>query len=291
MNYITNNTTKRYAGNKDCSFNNFKLTSDDKYQYGCEFEFYINTDTCSYETAIGEITKEIYNLTDVDILVDTINLPTDDDKNHCVQIKPDISLEDNGIEISVPITTQAGIEHFIQMICPIIDKYGYANEETGFHIHISTTKKDGVNFNFYKYMLLCHNAGLLSSWKPRVGYSQNVMDILSSNSKQVSRKIKTKKGTIWNLEKIEPNHVEIKSIGGNNYHQQIDKMVCNFLDYSKKFNATLRQDTDEDKEMYKEHKKQLNQLELELSAKFETALSEAGIIDIHHKQNYLLKGN
>ena len=40
-------------------------------------------------------------------------------------------------------------------------------------------KNDGVNFNFYKYMLLCDRAGLLSSWKPRVGYSQNVMDILS----------------------------------------------------------------------------------------------------------------
>jgi len=28
--------------------------------------------------------------------------------------------------------------------------------------------------------------------------------------------IKTKKGTVWNLEKIDSNHVEIKSIGGDN---------------------------------------------------------------------------
>ena len=133
MDYITQGTTKRYAGNKNCSYNNFELTTSDMYQYGCEFEFYINTDTYAYDIAIDEISKNIYTLTDADILVDTINLPTDNDKNHCIQIKPDISLEDNGIEISVPITTQAGIEHFIQMICPIIDKYGYTNRKQGLH--------------------------------------------------------------------------------------------------------------------------------------------------------------
>lgn len=278
MNYITKNTTKRYAGNKNCSYGNFKANNDDKYQYGCEFEFYINTDTYAYETVIDKITTEIYNLSNADILVDTINLPTEDDKNHCIQIKPDISLEDNGVEISVPITSQAGIVHFIQTICPIIKKYGYTNNETGFHIHISTTKKDGINFNFYKYMLLCHKAGLLSSWKPRIGYSQNVMDILSSNSKRVSRKIKTKKGTIWNLEKIEPNHVEIKSIGGDYYHQEIDKIIDEFSTYTKLFQEALNMDTNEDKQMYKEHKEQLNKLEIEISAQFETALSEAGIL-------------
>ena len=278
MDYITQGTTKRYAGNKNCSYNDFKLTTSDMYQYGCEFEFYIDTNTYTYNRAVDEITKEIYNITDVDILVDIINLPTDNDKNHCIQIKPDISLEETGIEMSVPITTQAGIEHFIQTIRSIIDKYGYTNKETGFHIHISTTKKDGINFNFYKYMLLCHKAGLLSSWKPRDGYSHNVMDILSRNSKQISRKIKTKKGTIWNLEKIEPNHVEIKSIGGDNYHQEIGKITKEFLAYSKYFNQTLEKDTDEIKSMYKEHKEQLKQLSLELNAQFENALSEAGIL-------------
>jgi hypothetical protein len=59
MNYITNGSTKRYEGNKECSFSNFKLNSDDKYQYGCEFEFYINTDTRAYDIAIDEITKKM----------------------------------------------------------------------------------------------------------------------------------------------------------------------------------------------------------------------------------------
>jgi len=278
MKHTISGTTKRYSANKNCTYDSFDVNDDDKYQYGCEFEFYIDTDFYDYAIVIDEITKEIYKFTDVDILVDTVGLPTDEDRNNCIQIKPDISLEEHGIEISVPITTQVGVEHFIKKICPIIDTYGYTNEETGFHIHISTVDNDGVNFNFYKYMLLCDKAGLLSSWEPRVGYSQNVMDILSSNSKQVSRKIKTKKGTIWNVEKIEPNHVEVKSIGGDNYHAEVARITNEFLAYCEYFEKTLSRDTEQDKQMYIEHKKQVERVSTEISSKFVSALNEAGIL-------------
>ena len=104
------------------------------------------------------------------------------------------------------------------------------------------------------------------------------MDILSSYTKQASRKIKTKKGTVWNVEKIEANHVEIKSIGGNSYHQKIDIMLNEFSDYCRYFEETLQKDTDEDKQMYIEHKKQVQKLSKVASAEFADALSEAGII-------------
>jgi len=278
MRYITEGTTKRYEANQSCCYDSHILKETDKYQYGCEFEFYIDTKQYDFNSAIDSITQEIYAITDAEILVDTLNLPTSSDKNNCIQIKPDISLEDNGIEISVPITTASGIDHYIQTICLIIDKYGYTNEETGFHIHISTINNDGINFNFYKFMLLCNRAGLLSSWEPRIGYSQNVMDILTSYTKQTSRQIKTKKGTVWNVEKIGANHVEIKSIGGNSYHQKIDTILNEFLDYCRFFEETLRKDTDEDKQMYKEHKKQVQKLSKVASGEFADALNEAGII-------------
>jgi len=279
MKQTTNGTLIRFEANRNCTYPSYAIDQTHTYQYGCEFEFYIDTKVYTFDEVIENITSEIHDLTDVDILVDTINLPTDEDKNNCIQIKPDISLEDYGIEISVPITTASGIEHYIQTICPIIDKYGYTNEETGFHIHISTVKNDGINFNFYKFMLLCDKANLLSSWQPRIGYSQNVMDILSSNTKQTSRKIKTKKGTVWNVEKIEPNHVEIKSIGGENYHTKIDVMIDEFRAYCKYFAETLQKDTDEHKQMYREHKQQIEKLSQEVSANFVSALNEAGIIE------------
>lgn len=278
MKYTTTGTTKRYEANQSSAYHENMFKETDKYQYGCEFEFYIDTKLHDFNATIEMIIQEVHEFTDAEILVDTINLPTDSDRNNCMQIKPDISLEDNGIEISVPITTVAGIQHYIQKICSIIERYGYTNNETGFHIHISTIKRDGINFNFYKFMLLCDKAGLLSSWEPRVGYSHNVMDILSSNTKQTSRKIKTKKGTVWNVEKIEPNNVEIKSIGGDGYHQKMDVMLQEFVSYSKYFDETLTQDTDAHKQMYIEHKQQINKLSKVASAEFANALNEAGII-------------
>ncbi len=210
--------------------------------------------------------------------MDTVGLPTAKDKNNCIQIKPDISLQENGVEISIPISSIEGIKYFIKTISPLISEYGYTNEETGFHIHISTIKQDGVNFNFYKYMLLCDNAKLLSSWKSRIGYSQNVMDILSSNTKQEARKIKNKKGTVWNLEKIDNNHVEIKSIGGDDYHTEVDKIIKELSLYSKYFDETLQKNTDEHRRLFFEHKKLIDNAKDEVKASFVSALSAMGIL-------------
>lgn len=278
MEFLQEGTTKRYKGNDSCGIEDFTPMIDDVYQYGCEFEFYIDTDICDYETTIGKITKELYALTNADILVDTVSLPTAKDKDRCMQVKPDISLDNTGLEISTPISTLEGVNHFIKSICPIIEKYGYTNEETGFHIHISTINQDGVNFNFYKYMLLCNEAKLLSSWKPRMGYSQNVMDILSTHSKSKTRQIKTKKGTVWNLEKVGSNHVEIKSMGGIDYHKEVKKLVKEFASYAKYFDETLQKDDLNHKKLFEAHKLMVDAVNDDVKATFVSALSASGIL-------------
>lgn len=95
---------------------------------------------------------------------------------------------------------------------------------------------------------------------------------------QNTREIKTKKGTIWNLEKIETNHVEIKSIGGDNYHTDIQKIIKEFQQYSDFFNETLQQDTEVHKQMYLEHKQCIEGLSSATNSVFAVALTEAGII-------------
>ncbi len=224
-------TTKRFVANTNCQLDCFDITEQDLYQFGCEFEFYIDKKH-DFKNIVSNIKDEIYKFSNVDILVDLVLLPTDSDKNNCIQIKPDNSLKENGVEISIPISSRDGVAHYIKNILPIIEKYGYTNEDTGLHFHISTLKKDGVNFDFYVYMLMCYDKNLLSSWKTRGGYSHNVMDILSGNPKSKTRKIKTKKGTIWNLERVASNHIEIKSMGGVDYHRQIEKILSEFHLYA-----------------------------------------------------------
>lgn len=165
-----NETTKRYEANSKVQLDSYSVNENDLYQYGCELEFYIDTKKYNIVEVVEDIKDNIASFCDVDILVDLINLPTNEDKNYCIQIKPDQSLEDNGIEISIPITSQKGVKYYIKNLFPLIEKYGYTNEDTGLHFHISTIKTDGVNFNFYLYMLMYHDKGLLSSWLPRLEY-------------------------------------------------------------------------------------------------------------------------
>ncbi len=278
MNYMTEGTTKRYKGNSSCGYPTFIPQKNDLCQYGCEFEFYINTKQHNYTETIEALTEALYHLSHADILVDEISIPNTIDKNSCIQIKPDISLQDHGIEISVPISNKEGIIHFIETISPLIDKYGYTNEETGFHIHISTIKNRGSHIDFYRFMLLCDNADLLSSWKPREGYSHNVMDILSSHSKQEARVLKTKKGTIWNLERIDSHHIEIKSIGGINYHKEPKRIIKEFEAYATYFMETLGEMTETHKALLLKHKIKVDKLSKETKSNFASALSEAGIL-------------
>ena len=276
---MVQSTTKRYTAHKN-NIDTLKISDSDLYQFGCEFEFYIDTTKYSLEEAAEEIRDKIANFTDADILVDLVLLPTDSDKNYCVQIKPDQSLDDNGIEISIPITTKNGVKHYIKNILSLIKEYGYTNEDTGLHFHISTVKQDGVNFNFYLYMLMCHDKRLLSSWLPRSGYSQNVMDILSKNTKAKSREIKNKKGTIWNLEKIGVNHIEIKAIGGVDYHKEVDKIINEFERYAKYFDAVLKgDDIDYRQRLINEHKQLIKSIDSGTKEEFSQAVNEAGLIN------------
>ena len=273
-------TTIRYPANKECKSNCHDLHNDDIYQYGCEFEFYIDTNRYIFKEAIEQIKNDISEFSNVDILLDITALPTDEDKNHCIQIKPDQSLKDNGIEISIPITSKNGVKHYITHILQLIEKYGYTNEDTGLHFHISTTKSDGINFNFYLYMLVCHDKELLSSWLIRSGYSHNVMDILSKNSKTITRQLKNKKGKIWNIEKISPNHIEIRSIGGVDYHKETSKIIDEFEMYANSFDSVLNDsNSDYNKNLIEEHKKLIKSLEITIKEEFSKAVIEAGLID------------
>lgn len=272
-----NGTTIRHFGNKECKYENLNIDVNTSCKYGCEFEFYINKKS-DFDLAVEDLRKELYKITHADILVDMVSLPCDKDKNHCMQIKPDISLESNGIEISTPMSSLTGLKHYIVEICKLVDKYGYTNEDTGFHIHVSTIDTSGKNMNFYKFMLLCNESGLLNSWSPRENYSQNVMDVLSySNDKKTAAKKKNKKGSIWNLNKKSNSHVEIKSIGGVDYQSKLEKIVKELELYSDNFIEAFEKDSEFYKSIYKKHIESVKKLTPFELTSFRKALDQTGI--------------
>jgi hypothetical protein len=105
------------------------------------------------------------------------------------------------------------------------------------------------------------------------------MDILTSHTKQEARIIKTKKGTIWNLERIDSHHIEIKSIGGADYHKETECLMSEFEVYADYFIQALGEVTPEHKRLLENHKQMLDNLDKEVKGRFASALIEAGILD------------
>lgn len=73
--------------------------------------------------------------------------------------------------------------------------------------------------------------------------------ILLKNVKSEARKIKNKKGTIWNLEKVSSNHIEIKSIGSVAYHRERTKYLMSLSSMPiilRRFLKTLILNTEKD---------------------------------------------
>jgi len=106
------------------------------------------------------------------------------------------------------------------------------------------------------------------------------MDILSKNTNTKSREIKNKKGTIWNLEKIDVNHIEIKAIGGVDYHKEVTKIMSEFDMYIKYFDDILNDTNSEYREtLINEHKQLIQSIDKSTKEKFSQAVSEAGLIN------------
>lgn len=226
----------RHEGNVNCTYPSFNVSEDEGYRYGLEFEFYLNTSGMDYYAAIDQLRDQLAEITRADILVDLVSVPEDVDAKYCMVIKQDQSLGDNSVEVSVPICSLAGVRHYTEHIFGIISSNSHSTEaDCGFHIHISTTRQSGANVNFYNFMLLCDDYGLLRKWDVRQGFSHNVVDVLRGRKPAEARKIKNNVGAVWNLEKKSSSHVEIRTIGGVGYALRPDEVLEDINLYAESF--------------------------------------------------------
>jgi len=221
-----NSNTERIIFNKDLS-----LLFPNNFRFGCEFEFYINGNNKI------EIIEELKAIAKSDILINLDEIPQEEDRNKCLCLKYDSSLENSGVEISTPICSYQDLCKYIGHISYIIDMYGTTNEDTGFHIHISM--KDKNSMDFYAFILLCNEANLLNSWGNRNSYSLNPMNILNYVNQKEAKKIKNKKGRVWSIERRGEAHIEIRTIGGGSYHTKVEKIYKELDIFIKIFQQSL----------------------------------------------------
>ncbi|MDD2791236.1 MAG: hypothetical protein PHU40_11315 [Sulfurimonas sp.] len=216
------------------------MTQHDDLRFGCEFEFYPNI------MLEDEIIDSLESVLKSGALL-KLHLDSNDDENMNYKNEPSLRAR-IGKEITTPICSYEDLRYYIYTICKIVDNSGETNEDTGFHIHISTVDTS-TEVDFYKFMLLCDKSLLLSNWGKRNGYCLNVMDVLTTLDMEEAKKLKNKKGRVWNLEKRKEkgmiNHIEIRTMGGTNYQrkpEQILRELDQFIDIFKRCIKNTNQD-------------------------------------------------
>lgn len=193
-----------------------EISYPDDLRLGCEFEFYINGDNCD------NVIEELRCIAGSDILINLDEVPQESDRHDCLCLKYDSSLGGSGVEISIPICSYDTLLYYIGHITYITEEYGTTNEDTGFHIHISTDKNEEMDF--YAFVLFCHEKNLLNNWGNRNQYSLNPMEILNFLNEKEAKALKNKKGRVWSIERRGLAHVEIRTIGGISYHQKVENI-------------------------------------------------------------------
>lgn len=239
-------------------------------KFGCEFEFYPNT----------MLEDEMFDALS-DILQDGIklkhNLKSNDDNNMNYKTEPSLSAM-GGKEITTPICSYEDLKSYIVNISKIIDENGATNEDTGFHIHISTID-ESIEVDFYKFMLLCDVSSLLQNWGDRNAYCLNVMEVLTVLDMREAKELKNKKGRVWNLEKRKEhgkmNHIEIRTIGGTGYQCKVEKILNELNQFIEIFNRSIKDGSpdEEYKTILEEHIKVLKSAPIERREKFLKLLS------------------
>ena len=234
-------------------------------KFGSEFEF------CPNKMIEDEIIDALENILKEKSELKK-NLESNDDNNMNYKNEPSLSAME-GKEITTPICTYEDLKEYITKIANIIDQNGSTNESTGFHIHISTVD-ESIEVDFYKFMLLCDEASLLKNWGKRNSFCLNVMDVLTVLDMKEAKKLKNKKGRVWNLEKrregSKTNHIEIRTIGGTNYQQKVEQILSELDSFIEIFNRSIKSESSDEgyKAILKKHMKILESASKKRKEKF-----------------------
>ncbi len=204
-------------------------------QCGVEFEFYINAfDDEHFDEELKKLIEALSHITDKNILCNPTKEFQRSKEYDKLIIKPDSSLINYsyGLEVTTPIVPIAQLPYYIEKVFDLMKKFGYITDvSTGLHIHLSTPDEEN-EFDFLCYMLLLNQKGLFDSWPSRADYSRNVMHVLNCFNFDIAAMKKDEVGRGWCIvrpENDKPTHVELRTMGGDNYHLNISQVLNELL--------------------------------------------------------------
>lgn len=195
---------------------------------GAEFEFYLDVNSnVAFHATLHQLEEDLGSHFSHDIYTDvTGSYEKHDEHLTQIVIKTDHTLDTTnyGIEVCTPKCSIEELREHIDHILPIIQKYAFTDSSTGLHLHISVPDRIlRQKMDFYLFMLIANDQGLLSSWEERSEYSRNVKHVLDCMGRKAAKRYK--KGREWNVLKVEDNHIEIRTMGGKEYQNQQEQIL------------------------------------------------------------------
>lgn len=190
-------------------------------RFGCELEFIVNKNQDNL------IIDKLTSLYKSEYLYDLKNSEIASDPEQTkVHYKYEASLESElGRELTSPICSFEEVKEYINQFIQIINEHATTSVLTGLHIHMSSSDESVDELDLCKYTLLADSKNLLNNWGARNKYCLNLIDIMGYLEFEDVIHFKEHKGRVWNLLKRGSHHVEIRTFGGENYQNKIDKVI------------------------------------------------------------------
>jgi len=207
-------------------------------KFGCELEFVVHS--AEQDSLIVEKLDLLYGPNYLADVKHTKLLSDSEQKK--VHYKYEASLEtEYGRELTSPICSFKELKDYLNQFASIIHEYAETNILTGLHIHMSASGEGTAELDLCKFTLLADNENLLNNWGDRNNYCLNLMGIMDYLEFEDVILFKENKGRVWNLLKRGPRHIEIRTFGGENYQDKIQKVIEEIESYMQIFNHSTNE--------------------------------------------------
>ena len=198
-------------------------TEGSDFRFGLEFEFYLRDE--GPEEAVRELLESSLSVFAEKIAY----LPYGIEENkECDTwyVERDLSLDESeyGFELVSPLFSDArSIPYYVEMACGAIARSGYATDQCGVHLHVSSP--NGGAFDLIKALLLSERRGTFEAWRDRSLYAKDLCRVLANSDIGDFLRHYPTITKFYNLNLIEGNHTEVRCYGGDGYLSEPSKIV------------------------------------------------------------------
>lgn len=151
----------------------------------------------------------------------------------------------NGLEIVSPKLNLEDSVYYLKNILRMVRLFGETSNNCGLHFHISSGDNRFKSFDPVKMMLFLDDRKGIELWKDRTTLNKDLMNVFKNTKFNVFKENFNNQTldrfyTIASkIDKKNPNHIEVRYLGGENYQYKEELLVKEFTCFLNDFYAAI----------------------------------------------------